>query len=248
MGWPSYPWASLIATLAAIGVMALEGAISAIITKHVQVAVPAAELLDQEAGKTAAPHTLTATESAKLEVERSARVRVIAVAQVLETGVAIHSVFIGIGLGVEPRLSVVQPLLIALCFHQAFEGFALGACLLKAQMRRVAFSTMAAVFATTTPLGIVIGLAIQATYDPASPTALAVAGCFDSISAGILLYLAFVSLMGEDFLHAQHARSELAVKYTGLVLGVALISGGANSIPRAARKAEQHARAYFAEL
>ena len=76
-------------------------------------------------------------------------------------------VFIGIGMGVEPRLSVIQPLLIALIFHQArkycpdvanasaqdgvpicqhnkqacnmcllcmvqgFEGFALGACLLK---------------------------------------------------------------------------------------------------------------------
>lgn len=43
---------------------------------------------------------------------------------------------------------------------------------------------MAFVFAATTPLGIVIGLAAQTTYDSESPRALAIAGIFDSISAG----------------------------------------------------------------
>lgn len=43
---------------------------------------------------------------------------------------------------------------------------------------------MAFVFASTTPLGIVIGLAVQTTYDAQSPMALAIAGIFDSISSG----------------------------------------------------------------
>ena len=48
----------------------------------------------------------------------------------------------------------------------------------------MAYGVMAFVFASTTPLGIVIGLAIQTTYNAESPTALAVAGIFDSISSG----------------------------------------------------------------
>ena len=54
----------------------------------------------------------------------------------------------------------------------------------QAQLQRTAYGVMALVFASTTPLGIVIGLAIQTTYDAQSPMALGIAGVFDSISAG----------------------------------------------------------------
>ena len=43
---------------------------------------------------------------------------------------------------------------------------------------------MGAIFALSTPLGIAIGLGVQSTYNEHSPTALAVEGIFDSISAG----------------------------------------------------------------
>ena len=48
----------------------------------------------------------------------------------------------------------------------------------------MAYGVMAFIFASTTPLGIVIGLAIQTTYDAESPKALILAGVFDAISAG----------------------------------------------------------------
>jgi zinc transporter 1/2/3 len=52
--------------------------------------------------------------------------------QVLETGIALHSVLIGIALGVSNSPCTIKPLLAALTFHQFFEGVALGSCLLQA--------------------------------------------------------------------------------------------------------------------
>lgn len=53
-------------------------------------------------------------------------------AQVLESGIAFHSVLIGIALGVSDSPCTIRPLLAALTFHQFFEGVALGSCLLQA--------------------------------------------------------------------------------------------------------------------
>ena len=49
----------------------------------------------------------------------------------LETGIAFHSVLIGIALGVSNSPCTIRPLLAALTFHQFFEGVALGSCLLQ---------------------------------------------------------------------------------------------------------------------
>ena len=47
--------------------------------------------------------------------------------QVLELGIALHSVLIGVALGVAQDPAAARPLAAALVFHQTFEGFALGA-------------------------------------------------------------------------------------------------------------------------
>eukprot|EP00884_Botryococcus_braunii_P015461 jgi/Botrbrau1/2599/Bobra.145_1s0024.2 len=53
------------------------------------------------------------------------------IAIVLELGIAAHSIIIGIALGVSQTPCAMLPLFIALIFHQMFEGFALGACLVE---------------------------------------------------------------------------------------------------------------------
>ena len=58
---------------------------------------------------------------------------------------------------------------------------------------------MAFFFMITTPLGIGIGIAIASGYDENSSTALLVTGIFDSISAGILVYMSLVDLLAADF-------------------------------------------------
>ncbi|KAF3920871.1 hypothetical protein ABW21_db0205010 [Orbilia brochopaga] len=94
-------------------------------------------------------------------------------------------------------------LLIAICFHQTFEGLALGA--------RISAITifppgsmkpwlMALAYGTTTPIGQAIGLATHTLYDPASEVGLLMVGIMNAISSGLLLFAGLVELLAEDFL------------------------------------------------
>lgn len=85
---------------------------------------------------------------------------------------------------------------------------------------------MACFFAITTPLGISIGTAIASVYNPNSPGALVVEGILDSVSAGILVYMALVDLIAADFLSKRMScnfRLQL-MSYSMLFLGAGLMS------------------------
>jgi zinc transporter 1/2/3 len=51
--------------------------------------------------------------------------------QVLELGIVVHSVIIGISLGASEGPSTIKPLVVALSFHQMFEGMGLGGCIVQ---------------------------------------------------------------------------------------------------------------------
>jgi zinc transporter 1/2/3 len=51
--------------------------------------------------------------------------------QVLELGILVHSVIIGVSLGASLRPSTIRPLVGALSFHQFFEGIGLGGCIVQ---------------------------------------------------------------------------------------------------------------------
>ncbi|KAF9093239.1 high-affinity Zn(2+) transporter zrt1 [Mortierella sp. GBA35] len=118
---------------------------------------------------------------------------------ILEAGIAAHSVIIGVSLGVSTG-SEFTGLLIALVFHQFFEGFALGA-----RIADLAFDTtythyiLALIFSLTTPTGVAIGIGISSSYSANSKSSLLVEGIFDSISTGILLYMGYVNLLAIEF-------------------------------------------------
>ncbi|KAI9747719.1 MAG: hypothetical protein M4579_007405 [Chaenotheca gracillima] len=120
----------------------------------------------------------------------------------LEAGILFHSVFIGMALSVATGTSFVV-LLVAISFHQTFEGIALGS--------RIAAITslpptspkpwlMALAYGTTTPFGQAIGLLVHNLYDPASQTGLLMVGIMNAISSGLLLFAGLVELLAEDFL------------------------------------------------
>ncbi|KAF2847837.1 Zinc/iron permease [Plenodomus tracheiphilus IPT5] len=122
----------------------------------------------------------------------------------LEAGILFHSVFIGMALSVATGTSFVV-LLVAISFHQTFEGFALGSRI--SAIRFPAGSPrpwlMAMAYGTTTPIGQAIGLAIHTLYDPASQTGLLTVGFMNAISSGLLLFAGLVELLAEDFLSDQ---------------------------------------------
>lgn len=117
------------------------------------------------------------------------------VSQVLEFGIVIHSVIIGISLGASERPSTIKPLVAGLSFHQFFEGTGLGGCISQAKFNYRTISIMVLFFSLTTPTGIAVGIGISKIYDESSPTALIVQGLLNSASAGILTYKALVDLL-----------------------------------------------------
>lgn len=49
--------------------------------------------------------------------------------QILELGIVLHSVILGISLGVSRSPKTIKPLVAVLTFHQCFEGIGLGGCI-----------------------------------------------------------------------------------------------------------------------
>ncbi|KAJ7576897.1 ZIP-like iron-zinc transporter [Mycena floridula] len=130
----------------------------------------------------------------------AAATQIIGVA-ILEFGVALHSVLIGLTLAVNQEFKV---LLIVLVFHQTFEGLGLGSRLaymnLPARYNKTIPIIGALLYGLTTPIGIAIGLGVRTTYNPNTAIASMVSGTLDSLSSGILIYTGLVELLAHEFL------------------------------------------------
>ncbi|KAM9971288.1 hypothetical protein ACTFIW_011265 [Dictyostelium discoideum] len=119
-------------------------------------------------------------------------------AYLLEFGITVHSVFIGLAVGVVDD-STLKALLVALAFHQFFEGVALGSRIADAKLTSHWHEALlTSIFAVSAPIGIAIGVGVASSLNVNGPTYLIVQGVFDSVCAGILLYIGF-SLMIKDF-------------------------------------------------
>ncbi|KAF7553766.1 hypothetical protein G7Z17_g3382 [Cylindrodendrum hubeiense] len=119
----------------------------------------------------------------------------------LEAGILFHSVFIGMAVSVATGPAFVV-FLVAIGFHQTFEGLALGSRIAAIQFPRKSIRPwcMVLAYGLTTPIGQAIGLVVHRLYDPQSMGGLLVVGFMNAISAGLLLYAGLVQLLAEDFL------------------------------------------------
>ncbi|CAH2038859.1 unnamed protein product [Thlaspi arvense] len=143
-------------------------------------------------------HGIVGVESGESEVQLR-RTRV--VAQVLEVGIIVHSVVIGISLGASQSPDTAKALFAALMFHQCFEGLGLGGCIAQGNFNCMSITIMSLFFSITTPIGIAVGMGIATSYDESSPTALIVQGVLNAASAGILIYMSLVDFLAADFMH-----------------------------------------------
>ncbi|KAL1820929.1 hypothetical protein ACET3Z_015798 [Daucus carota] len=148
------------------------------------------------------------------------------ISQVLELGIIVHSIIIGVTLGASESPDTIKTLLAALSFHQFFEGLGLGGCISQAKFKSLHSTIMTVFFSLTTPMGIAIGIGISNVYSENTPTALIVQGIFNSASAGILIYMALVDLLAADFMDQRmqsNARLQVAANIS-LLLGAASMS------------------------
>ncbi|EPY37794.1 solute carrier family 39 (zinc transporter), member 1/2/3, partial [Angomonas deanei] len=146
----------------------------------------------------------------------------------MEFGVTFHSIFVGVAVGLTTNTEL-KPLMVALFFHQLFEGMAprlpSGGRQVLAILWREAFAVM---FAVSAPLGMVVStIAVSVSKDAISGgkfvTTLAI---LNSFCGGILLYLAF-NLLLNDFtadMKTYGARGEGKLKRK-IILYVALWTG-----------------------
>lgn len=148
---------------------------------------------------------------------------------ILEFGVIFHSVLIGLTLAVSG--AEFKTLYIVLTFHQMFEGLGLGTRLATVPWPASRWQTpylMAIAYGLSTPIAIAAGLGVRNSYHAEGATTLVVAGVFDSLSAGILLYTGLVELMAHEFLFAKSLKetktSTLMSAFGCMVLGAFLMS------------------------
>lgn len=143
------------------------------------------------------------------------------IAMVLELGIVVHSVVIGLSLGASNNVCTIKGLVAALCFHQMFEGMGLGGCILQAEYKLLKRLIMVFFFSVTTPFGIALGMALSTTYKENSPRSLITVGLLNACSAGLLVYMALVDLLAADFMGPKLQRSiKLQIKsYAAVLLG-----------------------------
>ncbi|KAG1687202.1 hypothetical protein DVH05_005369 [Phytophthora capsici] len=144
-------------------------------------------------------HTLRATETPKHEKDvkeapHDSNIRRKIATVIFEAGVIFHSIIVGLDLGVTTGTDF-KTLLTALCFHQFFEGVAIGSAALSSMTSRKKLVLINLLFAVTTPVGQVIGIGIRNSYSSESTTALWVQGIFDCVAGGILIYTGLVELL-----------------------------------------------------
>ncbi|EQL03096.1 hypothetical protein G6O67_006606 [Ophiocordyceps sinensis] len=118
----------------------------------------------------------------------------------LEGGILFHSVFVGMTISITIKGFVV--LLVAMLFHQMFEGLGLGSRIAAVPYPKGSIRPWVLVlaFGTTAPIGQAIGLIARSSYDPESAFGLIIVGVFNAISSGLLIYASLVDLLAEDFL------------------------------------------------
>jgi zinc transporter 1/2/3 len=113
----------------------------------------------------------------------------------LELGIASHSILIGIALGTSSSDEFLV-LLGAITIHQFFEGIALSVVVLEAEFERRTQAWLMVLFYTlTTPIGIIIGMALRSVYNANASSTLVAQGTLDALAAGILTFDGIVNIV-----------------------------------------------------
>ncbi|KAF2303096.1 hypothetical protein GH714_013767 [Hevea brasiliensis] len=231
--WGKFPFTGFVAMVSAIGTLMIDAFATSYYAKSQgqgQHIAGDEEKARENGGQTHVhTHATHGHSHGSVLIENSASSELLrhrVISQVLELGIVVHSVIIGISLGASESPKTIRPLIAALTFHQFFEGMGLGGCIAQAKFKGRVVASMALFFSLTTPVGIAIGIGISNVYNENSPTALIVEGIFNSASAGILIYMALVDLLAADFMNPKvqgNGKLQLGVNLF-LLLGAGLMS------------------------
>ena len=158
-------------------------------------------------------------------------------AYVMEISVAVHSFILGVSLGAlagKSYLPTLEALIIALVFHQIFEGIGMGTAIQQArlELKTAKVVLFVLVFVLSVPMGIVIGLLV--TYYPNQSVdektqernAKLTMGILNAIAAGLLIYISMIEMLAEAF-QTTVLSNNIALRaklYASMCLGVVFLS------------------------
>lgn len=168
-------------------------------------------------------HGSCASDQLALVLKHEQRVKHYTTLMILLFGLSFHSVFVGFAIG----LSDDRALFIAILAHQFFEALALGSHICRSQIRDFWFILLiVGVFTASAPVGtgIGIGISVGICNDPGSYTV--VEGIFNSLAAGILIYVGSVHMIAEEFKRPEVVNSwkNSLLVWSGVILGAALMA------------------------
>ncbi|OMJ18378.1 Zinc transporter 1 [Smittium culicis] len=162
----------------------------------------------------------------------------------LELCVAMHSITVGLAMGLTPKDETLV-LCIAIAFHQLFEGFAIGDRLSrlnigsdnnatepatttnnsgesitvkptkKGSMKAMFLGSI--IYMLAAPLGQAIGMGLHSVFSYKSAGYLITLGILEAASAGILVYVALVNLIAEEFSSFSFRNSSKGKQVAGFI-------------------------------
>lgn len=113
------------------------------------------------------------------------------------TALSIHSLLAGLALGAEPDLARALVISLAIIAHKTAAGFALGVSLARSPLPPTQSWKLIALFASSTPLGGLIGAFLGATIEGRLGATLEAS--FLSIAAGTFIYVATFDILRDEF-------------------------------------------------
>jgi len=110
---------------------------------------------------------------------------------------SIHSLLAGLALGAQPDLGGALVIFAAIVAHKSAAGFALGVSLARSSLSPVQSWRMLALFATATPVGVLIGALLEQSFDGRAGSGLE--ATFLSIAGGTFVYVATFDILRDEF-------------------------------------------------
>jgi len=81
------------------------------------------------------------------------------------------------------------------------------------------------IYALAAPVGIAIGIPIYGSYNGNDRKTNLSTGTFDAVRAGIILYVAFVQMLGVEFVHDMKKKAKTGIRKFALFAGVWIGAG-----------------------
>ena len=124
--------------------------------------------------------------------------------------------FEGIALGILADYSTVVQLALGICIHKFGEALALGTAFTKAGFSTCGNIVMLSIFGILTPIGMVIGIVLEASSNPILDTVMV------SLSAGSFIYVSCTEIIVHEFKSTKHIWWKLLALFLGCA-GISLL-------------------------